>query len=59
MSAPIIRKASRSRVIAHSSDGRVIREARVYDPMENVEAAWQQTGRALRNAMDYQNKITP
>ncbi|WP_257182661.1 hypothetical protein [Corynebacterium cystitidis] len=58
MSTPIVRKTQSGRVIARSSDGRVIREAQIYDPMANVEKAWRQTGEALRVALDSQNKAT-
>lgn len=57
MGTPIMRKTNRGRVIARSSDGRVIRTARIHDPMENVEKAWRQTGQALRTAMDSQGKM--
>ncbi|AJE32514.1 hypothetical protein B842_03305 [Corynebacterium humireducens NBRC 106098 = DSM 45392] len=57
MSTPIMPKATEGRrVIARSSDGRVIHAARVHDPMENVQKAWGQTGRFLRTAMDTQRK---
>lgn len=55
MSAPALKKTKRGRVIARSSDGRVIRAARIYDPRENAEKAWLQTGQALRIAMNLQS----
>lgn len=57
MSEPIVRKPNRGRVIAYSTDGRVIREAQVHDPMENLEKAWRQTGQALRDAMDLYRRM--
>ncbi|AOX05008.1 hypothetical protein BJP05_01560 [Corynebacterium sp. NML98-0116] len=57
MSTRTMRNMTRGRVIARSSDGRIIREARIHDPAENLEKAWKQTGQALRQAIDSQNKM--
>lgn len=62
MSTPVLRgrirkkqltiRSGKTRVLARSSDGRVIREAMIHDPMENLARAWEQTGQSLRQAMD-------
>lgn len=53
MTAPHGHNTHRGRVLAYSSDGRVIREAHVHDPAENLVKAWEQTGQALREAMNF------
>ncbi|OFT30431.1 hypothetical protein HMPREF3170_04890 [Corynebacterium sp. HMSC08D02] len=57
MSTRTMNNMAHGRVIARSSDGRIIREARIDDPAENLEKAWKQTGQALRQAIDAQNKM--
>ena len=57
MNARTTRSEAHDGVLARSSDGQVIREARVHDPAENLEKAWWQTGQALRQAIDSQRKV--
>ncbi|OIR45895.1 hypothetical protein BJP07_02390 [Corynebacterium sp. NML130628] len=57
MNARTARSEAHDRVLARSSDGQVIREARVYNPAENLEKAWLQVGQALRQAIDSQRKM--
>ncbi|ALA68672.1 hypothetical protein ACOJA0_03475 [Corynebacterium amycolatum] len=45
-------------VIARSTDGRVIRATPIHDPSENFRKGWEQTGTALRKAMDHYGAMT-
>lgn len=53
MATPRGRNTHQGRVLAYPSDGRVIREAQIHDPAENLVKAWEQTGQALRDAMNF------